>query len=190
MAELPEVFKRKDHGTMGFTPLPDKNEDGSRIRYLVAIVKSELRRNKSSEGSNLSMQFKVQEGEKRGRVILARLNLINKNPVTVEIAQNELADICHACGTDSIKNSEELHGILLFVELNIIEETDAYPASNEIVKYIPTGGAGSTGSTGGAGSTGDHSSEGHWEDEATHGDPSYLDCHRGEETAQGDDPFK
>ncbi len=136
MAELPAVFKEKEHGTMGFTVLPDVDEDGTKIQYRVRMIKSELKKNKSSEGKNLSCQLKIQEGEKKGRLIFARFNLINKNPTAVQIANDEFADLCRACGKDAVTDSEELHGVDFFVELKINEETDTQPQSNSVSKYV------------------------------------------------------
>lgn len=136
MVDLPDVFKSKDHGSMGFDVLPDVDEDGNKIKYLVKIIKSEKKKNKSGEGYNFPFQLKVQAGPKKGRLIFARLNLINKNTTTVEIAQAELADMCRACGKETIKETSELHGIEFYVELKITEETESWPAGNEVSKYI------------------------------------------------------
>lgn len=141
MAELPDVFKEKEHGKMGFEAVPDVDKDGKKIQYHVMMVKSTLMKNKETEGKNLACQFKITDGEKKGRILFTRLNLINKNQTAVEIANNELADIIRACGKESIKDSEELHGIDILVEVSIIEETDTNPASNKIIKYISLGGS-------------------------------------------------
>ena len=52
-------------------------------------------------------------GPYQGRKLFDRLNLVNANPQTVEIAQRTLSAICHATGRMQVQDSEELHLIPL-----------------------------------------------------------------------------
>ena len=70
-------------------------------RYVVQIVNSEMRPTKDGMGQYLWLELDVLEGEYAGRKLFDRLNLINANPTTVEIAQRTLSAICHADRPDA-----------------------------------------------------------------------------------------
>ena len=56
-------------------------------RYVVQIVNSEMRPTKDGMGQLLWLELDVLEGACAGRKLFDRLNLVNANPTTVEIAQ-------------------------------------------------------------------------------------------------------
>jgi hypothetical protein len=82
-------------------------------RYVVQIVNSEMRPTKDGMGQLLWLELDVLEGEYAGRKLFDRLNLVNANPTTVEIAQRTLSAICHAVGKMQVDDSEQLHLIPL-----------------------------------------------------------------------------
>jgi hypothetical protein len=79
--------------------------------YRVQIVESDLRITKDGWGKYVYLVMDVLEGDQAGRKIFERLNLVNKNPAAVEIAQRQLSGICHATGQMQVENSEQLHFI-------------------------------------------------------------------------------
>lgn len=129
MAMLPDVFKSDEHEKMGdFTPIPEGE------RCLVQINKSEVKDTKAGDGKRLIIYMKVQEGEYKDKTVLTGLNIVNPNPIAVEIAQKELASICDVCHKPTIRDSQELHGIPFFITVGI-EETPGYAPRNIVRKY-------------------------------------------------------
>lgn len=129
MAQLPSVFNAKDSEKMGgFEPIPAG-------WYLAEVAKSEYKATKAKTGHYLSLQFKILDGEYKGRYLFNMLNLDNPNPTAVEISQKELASICEACGLDEIEDSTELHGIPVAVRVVIKDGNAGYPPKNEIKAY-------------------------------------------------------
>ena len=71
-----------------------------------------------------------------GRKLFDRLNLVNGNPTTVEIAQRTLSAICRAIGRMQVQDSEELHLIPLIADVKVKPPKDGYDASNTM-RYLP-----------------------------------------------------
>ena len=67
--------------------------------YTMQIVDSDMRSTKAGDGQYLFLELNVLGPSHVGRKFFERLNLFNKNPKTVEIANRQLADICRAVGT-------------------------------------------------------------------------------------------
>jgi len=109
--------------------------------YIAQIVKSEFKDTKAKTGKYLQLNFKVISGPEdvncKGRVLFERLNLINPNPIAVEIANKSLNSICVACGKAGVEDSDELHAIPMKVGLKVDEATANYPASNSFAYFKP-----------------------------------------------------
>lgn len=102
--------------TNGYTP--KKNEGFDDVPpgdYKVALVKSEVRDNRRSEGSHLSLQFAILEGPNKNRRIFETLNLWHSNPTAVQLANDKLYRLCIACGIPEIQRTEQLHNIPLML---------------------------------------------------------------------------
>lgn len=113
-----------------YDPLPPN-------RYVVEIVASELRATKDGQGQYLWLELDVLDGEHQGRKLFDRLNLVNANPTTVEIAQRTLSAICHAVGKMQVQDSEELHHIPLLADVRVRpSKKEEYGPSNTI-RYLP-----------------------------------------------------
>lgn len=130
MAQLPSQFNAGDHDKIGdFQPLPQGE-------YLMQVVKSEMVETKAKNGQYyLKLEFEVLDGEHSKRKVWSNLNLVNNNPVAVEIANKELATLCDAAGLPGITDSEELHGHPVIGVVRVTPETTQYPASNDIRTY-------------------------------------------------------
>ena len=76
------------------------------------------------------------EGAYAGRKLFDRLNLVNSNPTTVEIAQRTLSAICHATGLMQVDDSEQLHLIPLIADVKVQPPKNGYDASNTL-RYMP-----------------------------------------------------
>lgn len=131
MAQLPQAANTEgnDETAGSFEPIPAG-------QYTVAVVKSEMKETKAKTGHYLNLQFKVQEGDFAGRVLFDMLNLINPNPVAVEIANKKLNALCAACGLRDVEDSEEFHGVPFQATVGVEEATADWPAKNKMVAYL------------------------------------------------------
>ena len=105
-------------------------------RYGVQIVDSEMRVTKDGMGQYLWLELDVLEGEYAGRKLFDRLNLVNNNPVAVEIAQRTLSSICHAVGRLQVADSGELHLIPMIADVKVKPPQNGYGESNTL-RYLP-----------------------------------------------------
>ncbi|MDK9720416.1 MAG: DUF669 domain-containing protein [Rhodospirillales bacterium] len=106
-------------------------------KYTVQIVASEMRVTKDGQGQYLWLELDVLDGEYQGRKLFDRLNLVNNNPTTVEIAQRTLSAICHATGKMQVQDSEELHLVPMLADVKVQpSKTEGYGPSNSL-RYQP-----------------------------------------------------
>jgi hypothetical protein len=105
-------------------------------QYVAQIVSSEMRPTKDGQGQYLWLEIDVIEGEHAGRRLFDRLNLVNANAQTVEIAQRTLSAICHATGRMQVQDSEELHLIPMIADVTVQPPKNGYGESNKI-RYRP-----------------------------------------------------
>ena len=124
MALLPDVF------------VPDDIEDDKPHDagwYEAEITKSQLKETQGKDGKYISMGFKLLEDEVQGQMVWTNLNIINKNPTAVKIAQKDLQAICNAVGFEGdLEDTADLHNIPMMIKLSVKEATDQWPAKNEI----------------------------------------------------------
>jgi hypothetical protein len=105
-------------------------------RYVAQIVSSELRPTRDGAGQYLWLELDVLEGECASRKVFDRLNLVNANPQTVELAQRTLSAICHATGRMQVQDSQELHLIPMTLDVTLKPPKNGYGESNRI-RYLP-----------------------------------------------------
>ena len=112
-------------------------------KYLAAITDSEMKPTKNGGGSYLQLTFTILEGEFKGRVLWARLNLENPNATAVRIALSDLSSICRAVGVMQPHDSSELHNIPLLITVKVKKRSDNDDLTNEIkgfeAKSVVTG---------------------------------------------------
>lgn len=132
MAQLKLAFDSGQHDDMqsGFDPIPAGE-------YLAMVVESEVKVTKKKDGEYISLKFKIMEGKYKGRFIWSNLNIINPNPVAVEIAQSELATLCRACGKAVIQDTSELHGVPIKMKVKITPAKGDFPPKNSAIGYSP-----------------------------------------------------
>ena len=140
MSLLPGAFNASEHADekdedTDFAPL----EAGE---YPVMLMESNKMENSKGTGFYWKFVFKVTEGESKGRLLFANLNLIHTNPKAVEMSEMTLGKIATAAGFGEvvIKNTDELHGSEMMVKIVITPATSQYAASNEIKAYLPIAG--------------------------------------------------
>ena len=105
-------------------------------KYLSQIVSSEMRPTKDGRGQYLFLELDILEGPLAGRKLFDRLNLVNDNPDTVDIATRTLSSICRATGQMQVKDSEQLHLIPLIADVRVRPPKGQYGESNSI-RYLP-----------------------------------------------------
>jgi len=130
MANLGATFDSGHHDDMnsGFDPMPADE-------YIAQVVESEVLQTSKKTGKYIKLKFAILKGEFKGRFVWSNLNIVNPNPITVEIAQKELATLCRACGKAVIQDTQELHGIPILMKIKIKPAKDDYPAGNIPIGY-------------------------------------------------------
>lgn len=103
--------------------------------YKAMITNSEMKTAKTG-GQYLEMQFTIADGEYKGSSVTERLNLVNNNRTTVEIAQRILSSICHAVGVLQVQDSQQLHNKPMIILVEAKEETwiDNYGSQKTSIK--------------------------------------------------------
>lgn len=132
MANLNNFDANQVDPSVGFDPVPAGN-------YLAVITESEMKPTKSGGGRYLQLTFQVLDGEFKGRLLWARLNLENDNETTVKIARAELSAICRAVGVMAPKDSCELHNVPLTIKVGCKKRPDTGDIDNVIKGYEKKG---------------------------------------------------
>lgn len=128
MANLNGFNANEVEPAVGFDPIPAG-------KYLAVITESGMKATKSGAGNFLELTFQVLEGEFKGRLLWARLNLDNPNATTVKIARAELSAICRAVGVMAPKDSVELHNLPLVITVAHKKRQDTGEITNVIKGY-------------------------------------------------------
>lgn len=110
-----------------FSPIPAG-------KYVAVITNTEMKPTKSGNGSYLEITFQILDGEYKGRLLWARLNLDNPSEMAVKIARAELSSICRATGVMQPKDSCELHNLPLVITVKQKTDSDG-EVRNEIKNY-------------------------------------------------------
>lgn len=111
-------------------------------RYAAVITESEFKPTKSGAGKYLQLTMQILDGEHKGRLVWARLNLENANATTVKIARGELSAICRAVGVMQPRDSIELHNIPLEITVGLKRRDDNGELTNVIKGYSRKGAPG------------------------------------------------
>jgi len=103
-------------------------EDGE---YVGTIVGSEVKETKAGNGRYLVLQWKLESGFN----VWSNYNIDNPNPVAVNIAKGQLADIQLANGLPKgpVNSTEEMLGLKCL--LRVENKTDSYGTKLEIKKH-------------------------------------------------------
>ncbi|MCK6458108.1 MAG: DUF669 domain-containing protein [Phycisphaerae bacterium] len=128
MANLNGFNANEVEPAVGFDPIPAG-------KYLAVITDSKMKPTKSGVGNFLELTFQILEGEHKGRLVWARLNLDNPNATTVKIARAELSAICRAVGVLAPKDSVELHNLPLVITVAQKKRPDTGEMGNVIKGY-------------------------------------------------------
>ena len=125
-----------DAGTVepnvGFDPIPAG-------KYLAIITESEMKPTKAGTGQYLELTFQLVEGDFKGRLLWARLNLDNPSPMAVKMARGNLSAICRAVGVMKPRDSIELHNLPMIIAVGCKRRDDTGDITNEIKGYSRRG---------------------------------------------------
>mgnify|MGYP006282321381 CR=1 FL=1 len=128
MADLTGFNAREVDPATDFEPIPPG-------KYTAIITGSEMKPTKDGAGRYLEVAFQVAEGEHKGRMLWARLNLENASEQAVRIARGELSAVCRAVNVLEPKDSLELHDIPLTVKVGLKKRSDTGELGNVIKGY-------------------------------------------------------
>jgi len=119
-------------------------------QYTAIITESENKPNKAGTGSYLQLTLQIVDGEHKGRLLWARLNLDNPSETAVKIARGQLSALCRAVNVLQPRDSLELHNIPLVIKVGVKRRDDTGEFTNEVKGFTPrsSGGGGSPSSNG------------------------------------------
>ena len=106
--------------------------------YEGMVTASEMKSTKDGTGQYLELTLEIQGGQHQGKKLWDRLNLANKNPKAVEIAQKQLAQLCHATGVMQVADSQQLHNIPVVIKVSAKNDPER-GMQNEIKGYKARG---------------------------------------------------
>jgi hypothetical protein len=130
MANLGTFNANEVEPSSSFEPLPAN-------KYLAAITASEMKPTKNGGGNYLELTFTILDGEFKGRVLWARLNLNNPSATAVKIARGDLSAICRAVGVMQPRDSVDLHNLPLLITVKLKKRKDTGELTNEIKGFEP-----------------------------------------------------
>ena len=148
MANLNGFNANEVDPAIGFDPVPAG-------KYIAAITESEMKPTKAGTGQYLQFTFQILDGEFKGRLLWARLNLDNPSEMAVKIARSELSSLCRAVGVMAPKDSLELHNLPLTITVGCKKRDDTGEMTNEIKGYDSKQHTASSSSVAGAAPQGD-----------------------------------
>lgn len=106
--------------------------------YEAMVTDSTMKSTKDGSGQYLELTLEIQTGQFQGRRMWDRLNLQNRNAKAVEIAQRQLAQLCHATGVLQVQDSQQLHNRPIVMKVAVKNDPERGP-SNEIKGYKAKG---------------------------------------------------
>jgi hypothetical protein len=138
MANLPDVSNVDPNA--GVYPVVPKGQ------YTIAIIDSELKPTNRGDGQYLRLFPEILQGQFAGKIRPVDLNLWNNNEQTVQIAQRQLAQICHATNTIGARDSAQFHHKAMLAEIDIEppstgQDGRSYPEKNVIRRFMSITGA-------------------------------------------------
>lgn len=100
--------------------------------YVCMATASEMKPTKDGVGQYLEFEFTIlAPQEYAGQKFFDRLNLVNSNPMAVEIAFKTLSAICHATGVIQVQDSAALHNRPLQLKVSL---RPAGPGADGVVR--------------------------------------------------------
>lgn len=98
-----------------FDPLP-------KGQYVAHIIESNEYENNAETGSYVKIVWEILQQGYEGRNLWTYLNLNHVNEKAVAAAQAELSAICRATGVMTPRDSAELHGIPVLLDVSVVQK--------------------------------------------------------------------
>jgi hypothetical protein len=131
MAELGYKVDENDL-QQSFDPVPAD-------KYIAVIEDSDYVENNSGTGMILKLTWKIIDGPMENRKIFDNLSLEHVKPQVSAIARQKLNSIGVAAGVIDIKDSAQLHGIPMIIDVTV-KKSEEYGMQNNIKKYLSADG--------------------------------------------------
>jgi hypothetical protein len=113
-----------------FAPVPDGT-------YTVEIIESSVDDTKSGNGRAAKFTLKITEGPFAERRIWCNINFRHESEKAQKIGQQQLAELCAACGhRGPLNDTELLHGIPFKVRVKTRTQ-EGYDPRNEVSRFLP-----------------------------------------------------
>lgn len=106
--------------------------------YAVEITNADVKDLKSGNGTGLSIEYTVVDGEFTKRKIWQNLNIRHTNSQAEQIGQSQLSALCRAVGIGRLNDSDELFQRMLRVSVKIRRQ-EGYDPSNDVTGYEAMG---------------------------------------------------
>ena len=107
--------------------------------YAAEVVESDVVDSKSGRGRQVKLTLRIIDGPLEGRRIWDNINFRHESEITQRIGQQQLAELCAACGhRGPLDDTELLHGIPIRVRVEIRkDDTGNYGPRNAVKRYMP-----------------------------------------------------
>lgn len=102
--------------------------------YEAMVTGSAMKATRDGSGEYLELTLEIQSGQFQGRRLWDRLNLRNRNAKAVEIAQKQLAQLCHAVNVLQVQTPEQLHNRPFVMKVSVKNDPER-GMSNEVKGY-------------------------------------------------------
>lgn len=108
-------------------------------KYMMEIVGSEVKSNKTDTGLILKLKLKILDEDYFNRIIWMQVNATHSTSEKAQqIGQSIIKSICKAIGFEgTLTDSSSLHGIPLIGHVVITPENNGYPERNDIKRFEP-----------------------------------------------------
>lgn len=109
--------------------------------YTATIADAELKPTKNGSGQYIKVRYDITGPTHQGRVVFGNLNINNSSAKAEEIGRQQLGELMRAIGLAKVTDTDQLIGGVLSIKLDVREETNQYPAQNEIKGFKAITGA-------------------------------------------------
>lgn len=133
MAQLSEALNpnEMEPGRAGFEVIPGG-------WYQMQIIESSCNVNKNGTGEVMKLTWEVQDGKNDKARVFDNINYLHENPVTQNIGQGMVKNICDAIGyTDRLIDTDVLMHQSCWVKIGIEAAKNGYPEKNKIFEVKP-----------------------------------------------------
>jgi hypothetical protein len=107
--------------------------------YSVTIDGASVENNKNNPGRHVKLDLTVISVNGRGRKLFPKVNFENPSATSQRIGQEQLRDICAACGIERLTDTDQLLRKQLDIKVKIEPASKGYAESNDVQAYVPYG---------------------------------------------------